>query len=228
MPASHSTGVLNSLAAWLFDRLTERGERHGIGLSMFIEAAPLDTAALWPKLYAALDLIARHSPAWLGRMRKMGNSVHVRRIPGTRAMLTENRFTILDPYLLADFLPAQIAASIIHEATHARLRTSGLPLSEYGLAREERACRRSELRFGRRLLASGVEGAEPVIERAAGALAGADDEVGVAVNWEEWRANGAVARINDLRAPRWLKRLVAKRAGVLDSPQGRAAFGDRA
>src|SRR4051812_2660225 len=100
----------------LIGRLTEHRERHGLALSMYIENAPLDTEDLWPKLDAALDLMAEHTPIWLQRMRQMKNSVNIRRIPGTRAMLTENRFTILDPYLLANFLPAQIASSIIHEA----------------------------------------------------------------------------------------------------------------
>jgi hypothetical protein len=208
----------------VIDLLTQRRERHGIALSMYIEAAPLDTQQLWPQLEAALDLIAHHSPSWLRRMRRMGNTVDVRRIPGTRARLIENRRTILDPYLLANFLPAQIAASIIHEAAHALMQWHGI--QQVGRAREERVCRRAELRFGRALLAAGVEGAQAVIDRAAGSLAAPDNEVGVVVNWEELRITGLVTRLNDLPIPRRLKRLVARRHGVLDTPQGRDAFGD--
>lgn len=224
--------VRERIAAWVgrvrrrvVDLLTERRERHGIALSLYIEAAPLDAKQLWPKLEAALDLIAQHSPIWLRRMRRMGNTVHVRRIPGTRARLVDNCRTILDPYLLANFLPAQIAASIIHEATHARLRWYGAQHGPVSLAREERVCRRAELRFGRVLLAARVAGAEAVIDRAAGSLAAPDDHVGVVVNWDELRVIGLVTRINDLPLPRWLKRWVARRQRVLDTPQGRAAFG---
>jgi hypothetical protein len=193
---------------------------------MYIEFAPLDTRDLWPKLDAALDLIASHSPIWLQRMRQIDNVIDVRRIPGTRALLTGGRFTILDPYLLANFLPAQIASAIVHEATHALMRSYGVEYVPANPAREERMCRGAELRFGRRLAAAGVPGADDVIERAAAALEARDEEVGVVVNWDEWRTIGLVTRIKDLPAPRWLKRLVASRYGVLKTPQGRAAFFD--
>jgi hypothetical protein len=218
--------MLQKFRQWIVDRLTERRERHGIALSMFIEFAPLDTNDLWPRLDAALDLIATHSPIWLKRMRRLGNSIDVRRIPGTRAMLTGGRSTVLDPYLLANFLPAQIASAIVHEATHALMRANDVEYLPSAPAREERACRRAELRFGQRLAAGGVPGADAVIERAASALAARDDEVGVVVNWQDWRTNGLVTRIKDMPGPRWLKRLVARRYGVLNTPQGRAAFYD--
>ncbi|HSL69072.1 MAG TPA: hypothetical protein VK864_02465, partial [Longimicrobiales bacterium] len=54
---------------WYIDQVTERSERHGIVLTLYIEAAPLDKRELWPRLHAALDLIAAHSPVWLSRMR---------------------------------------------------------------------------------------------------------------------------------------------------------------
>jgi len=209
----------------LVERLTERRERHGIALSLYIETAPLDRKQLWRKLDAALDLIALHSPIWLSRMRRTGNTIDVRRIPGTRARLVDGRRTILDPYLLADFLPAQIASSIVHEATHAQLRSYAIEYRAGSPAREERVCRRAELRFGRALQAAGVEGAQAVIRRAAGSLAAPDDDVGVVVDWNELRIIGMVTRINDMRVPRWLKRWLARRQHVLDTPQGRAAFG---
>ena len=210
---------------WVINKLTEHDERHGITLSMYIEAAPLKTDQLWLKLHAALDLIVEHSPIWLQRMKQINNTVHVRRIPGTRAMLTHNRYTILDPYLLADFPPSQIAASIIHEATHALLRSYGFSHDAAAPAREERACRRSEVRFGTRLLRAGVEGAQAVLERAQPMVSAPDQQVGVVVDWQEWRDNGLITRINDLRIPRWAKRMIARRYGVLDTPRGRAAFG---
>lgn len=67
--------------------LTERRVRHGIKLSMYLEAAPLRKRDLWPKLEQALDLIQQHSPIWIRRMVKLRNSIDVRRIPGTRARL---------------------------------------------------------------------------------------------------------------------------------------------
>lgn len=92
-------------------------------------------------------------------------------------------------------------------------------------AREERVCRRAELRFDRALQTVGVQGADAVIARAAGSVPAPDEQVGVVVDWNELRIIGVVTRINDLPVPRWLERLVARRQHVLDTPQGRAAFG---
>ncbi len=204
-------------------------ERHGIALSLFGATAGGETDGTWLNLEAALDLIAAHRPVWLERMRRLGTPVHVRRTPGTRARLVtagEERLTILDSYFVASFLPAQVAASIVHETTHARMRFCGIPVTGAGLAREERACRRSELRLGKVLLAAGVEGAAAVVERAETSLAARDEEVGVVVDWNELRVLEAVARIDAMQVPRWTKRIVARRQGVLDTPQGRAAFGE--
>jgi hypothetical protein len=218
--------MLKHIRAKLVNWLTERRTVHGLSLSMYIESAPLKTDHLWPKLQAALDLIAAHHPVWIRRMQQMNNSVNIRRIPGTRARLIENHKTILDPYLLADFLPAQVAASIVHEATHARLRWYGVAFRMETLAQEERMCRRAELRFGKRLQAAGIEGAHAVVARAATALAAKDEEVGVAIDWKDLQTLAEVTRIKDARLPNWLKRRVARRRGLLETPQGRAAFGE--
>lgn len=169
-----------------------RRVRHGIALSVDAQGGE-DVDALWRSLDAALELVAAHRPVWLARMRRMGTQVIVRRTPGTRARLVDGRLAILDSYFVASFLPAQVAASLVHEATHARLRFCGFATEALGLAREERACRRSELRLGRVLLAAGVEGAAAVVERAAAALTAPDEDVGVAVDWDALRAMEARA-----------------------------------
>jgi hypothetical protein len=122
-----------------FERaLVQWRTRHDITMSMYIEAAPLDYDELWSNLESALDLIAEFRPAWIKRILQMNTTIHVRRIPGTRARFSEGKFIILDPYLLADFLPAQIAASIVHEATHAKLHALGWEYNPLAPARDER------------------------------------------------------------------------------------------
>lgn len=214
------------LARWLIDRLTEKRERYGIPLSLYIGTTPLDSRDLWRKLEAALGLIAQHSPQWLRRMRAAGNSINVQRIPGNRARLEAGQRTILDPYLLANFSPAQIASSIVHEATHAVMRQRRFGYDAAAPAREERACRRAELRFGRALAAAGIAGADAVVSRARSALAMRDADVGVVVDWREMKILETVTLINELPLPRWLKRWLARRRGVLHTAQGQAAFGE--
>jgi hypothetical protein len=209
----------------LIDRLTQKRERHGLPLSLYIGTTPLDRRELWQRLDLALDLIAAHSPQWLRRMRAINNSIHIRRIPGNRARLAQGQRTILDPYLLANFPPAQVAASIVHEATHAMLRYRQFRYDPAAPAREERACRRSELRLGQAMQAAGVAGADAVVERARAALAMRDADVGVVVDWKAMKILETVTLINELPLPRWARRLIAQQRGVLNTPQGRAAFG---
>lgn len=222
------TGTAEKLTAplnrWRVRRLTEHRTRHGIAMSMYIEAAPLETRNLWSKLEAALDIIDEHSPVWIRRMVKTGISIHTRRIPGTRAMMQYPNM-YLDPYLLANFRPAQIASSIVHEATHGLIRSKGFAFNPQAPAREERACRRSELRFGQVLSKAGVHGAAEVIERVASLVRAPDGQVGVVIDYKELNALRIVTRIKDLKAPMWYKRSLARRAGVLDTEHGRATFG---
>jgi hypothetical protein len=76
--------------------------------------------------------------------------------PQERACLVELTFTVNPRHTIAE-----IAASIVHEATHARVvrMCGGLPLEQR--AREERLCRRAELEFGLALPDGAV-----VVERA--------------------------------------------------------------
>ena len=208
-----------------FERvLTQHRSRHGIKLSLYIEAAPLNKIHLWQKLETALDLIATHYPIWIERIIKMNASINVRRIPGTRAQLSAGRFIILDPYLLNDFAPAQIASSIVHEATHARVFAAGIRYDPLAPAKEERICRRAELRFGQALQRVGVPDVEGVIARAATTIRAPDAQAGVVVDRRDLRAIQLVTRIKDLPVPRWLKKRIAGSLDVLDTPQGRAAF----
>jgi hypothetical protein len=83
------------------------------------------------------------------------------------ACLVELTFTV-NPR----FSDAEVAATILHEAMHARLDQLGFPLEMEDRARQERFCRRAEIEFG--LL---VPGGEKVVERANQTLELADEEV---------------------------------------------------
>jgi hypothetical protein len=61
---------------------------------------------------------------------------------------------------------------MLHEAMHARLHRLGFPLEMDDRARQERFCRRAEVEFGLK-----VPDGAAIIERAIGALQGADEEV---------------------------------------------------
>ena len=84
-----------------------------------------------------------------------------------RACLVELTFCV-NP----DFSDAEVAATILHEAMHARLDQLGFPLEMQDRARQERFCRRAEIEFG--ML---VPGGEKVVARAQETIDLADEEV---------------------------------------------------
>jgi hypothetical protein len=219
----HGTGDrLRRLGAWMAGRLAGRDEMHGIAVSIRHDSREHDPRLLRAKLGEALGLIAAHAPVWIARMRRMGVRIHVERTPGTRAKLVDGKVSVLDSYFVHAFLPAQIASSIVHEATHARVRARGPLPPGWTLAREERMCRRSELRFGRLLRAAGEPGADAVLARAEASLALADDDVAPTVDWSAQRHAAEIHRLREAPLPGWLRRWIARGRG----PAGGAAAGE--
>jgi hypothetical protein len=204
--------------ARLQDASTERRELCGLEISI-LPASRDEPEELWRKLEDALRLIATHAPVWIARMRRLGVRIHVQRTPGTRAKLVAGQVSVLDSYFVANFFPAQVASSIVHEAVHARVHAREVPHRQETMSREERICRRAELRFGRTLLAHQVEGAEAVIQRAEESLSLADDEVAPAVDWRELDALERATRLEESALPGWYRRWAARR---LDSAGGTA------
>jgi hypothetical protein len=140
------------------------------------------TARVIERLTAALDLIARYAPRRYRRLRGDISGFLVQRFacrgaffPDTRDCLVELTFTVNPRHELPE-----IAASIVHEATHARVARMCRTRAPDQPAREERLCRRAELEFGFAVPDGGV-----VVQRARDSLALADREVAPAVDWAE-------------------------------------------
>jgi hypothetical protein len=131
------------------------------------------------RLDRALELIERYTPQHFRRLRRDFDCILVQRyacrgafLPDQRACLVELTFTVN-----RDFSEAQIAATILHEAMHARLHRLGFPLAMADRARQERFCRRAEIEFG-----LAVPGGAPIVERALAALEAPDQEVAPAID----------------------------------------------
>ncbi len=219
------------LAGWvdaLVDRLggngVEHRRMHGIPVSVRPSSAEADPRVPLATLGAAMDLVALYKPEWIRRMRRMGLRIDVLSTPGTRAKLIDATTAVLDEYFVTRFLPSQVAASVVHEATHAMVRARGLAPTRATLPKEERMCRRSEIRLGEAMRAAGVQGADAVLERARAALAMSDEDVAPVVDWRELNAAREIARIGGLSIPLAAKREMARRAGLLDTAAGRDAF----
>ena len=108
-----------------------------------------------------------------------------RSFPISRECLVELTFTVNPRHALPE-----IAASIVHEATHARVAAMCRTRPGERHAREERLCRRAELELGLAL-----PDGEVVVRRAREALTMADRDVAPAVDWGE-----AARRVADVDA----------------------------
>jgi hypothetical protein len=142
----------------------------------------IDTHQVLARLTQSLDLIASHAPRRYRQMQRDLAGIVVRRFPCRGAFFPRERECLVE--LTFTVNPAhsveEIAASIVHEATHARVAQRCGPLPEAMRPREERLCRRAELEFGLAL-----PNGQVVIERARRSLGMTDREVAPAVDWTE-------------------------------------------
>jgi hypothetical protein len=126
------------------------------------------------RLERSLGLIRDHVPHYFRHLKRDFAYIVVQRFAcrgayfhAQRACLVELTFTV-NP----EFTDAEVAATILHEAMHARLDTLGFPLEMQDRARQERFCRRAEIEFGR-LVANG----DRVVARAQWTSELSDEEV---------------------------------------------------
>ncbi|HYF39020.1 MAG TPA: hypothetical protein VD930_04975 [Gemmatimonadales bacterium] len=162
--------------------MLEQTRIHGLRVRLENTRPDIESQRVLDRLTRALDLIAAHAPHRLRRMQHDLAGIVVRRFacrgaffPQERECLVELTFTVNPRHGLAE-----IAASIIHEATHARIQAMCGSLRPHQRPREERLCRKAELEFG--LL---VPDGQIVVERARAALAMGDHDVAPAVDWAE-------------------------------------------
>jgi hypothetical protein len=157
------------------------------GFDVVVEntTAGVDTGAVLARLDEALALIERYQPWRLAHMRRDVRGFQIVRFPCRGAYLPGPNTCLTELTFLArtDITAAPIAASIVHEAMHARTYAM-ISAYSHDPAREERICRRAELDFGEAL--PPALGA-PVIQRALESLALSDSDVAPVIDWDEAR-----------------------------------------
>jgi hypothetical protein len=132
-------------------RLTKHTTAAGVPI---VDFAPSGTfAPAFPKVRAAVDLIATHDPRRFVRLRQDLKYVIVARTPisevaeywpNLHACLVDAAFATAHP-------PGITALNIVHEAVHARLWKAGIRYDEAIRARVERCCIMEELAFAERV-----------------------------------------------------------------------------
>jgi hypothetical protein len=195
--------------------LTRTRTIRGLPVTVRNTRPDIDTAHVLERLDAALGMIERYQPWHFRRLARDFAEISVVRYPCRGAYLPQTRTCIVELTFVVNpaFSEAQVAATILHEAMHARLDHAGIRFCAESAARHERFCRRAEVEFG-----MAVPGGEPVVERALGCLAAADQEVAPAIDWEEANRRVAAADLDALPAPAWLKQAIGRRRGMAGRP----------
>jgi hypothetical protein len=152
----------------------ERYDVLGIPVLIQNTRPDIDTREVVARLEASLALISHYVPHHFRHLQRDFGHVIVKRFAcrgayfyQQRACLVELTFTV-NP----DFSDAERAATILHEAMHARLHALGFPLEFQDRARQERFCRQAEIEFG-----SLVPNGEKVVARARMTSELSDEEV---------------------------------------------------
>ena len=193
--------------------LPEQRTVRGLPVTLINTRPDIDSEDVFARLDAALGLIERYQRSHFRRMHRDFARIQVRRFPCRGAFFPETRTCLVELTFVVnrDFTPTQVAATILHEAMHARLDNAGVKYDSASAAKHERFCRRAEVEFG--MVAP--DGA-PVVERALASLASADDEVAPVIDWEIAGRRVEHADLAALSAPDWMKRAIARRAGLDD------------
>jgi len=191
--------------------LPEHRTVRGLPVTLNNTRPDIDSDDVFARLDAALGLIERYQPSNFRRMHRDFARIVVRRFPCRGAYFPETRICLVELTFVVnrEFTPTQVAATILHEAMHARLDNAGVKYDPAGAAKHERFCRRAEVEFG--MVAP--DGA-PVVERALASLASADDEVAPVIDWELAGRRVQQADLEALSAPDWMKRAIARRSAL--------------
>jgi hypothetical protein len=151
-----------------------RYEVRGIPVVVENSRPDIDTADVLARLDRTLGLIERVVPHHFRHIKRDFAYIVVKRFACRGAYFHEQRACLVELTFTVnpDFSDAEVAATILHEAMHARLHQLGFPLEMEDRARQERFCRRAEIEFGQL-----VPDGDRVVQRAQWSADQSDEDV---------------------------------------------------
>jgi hypothetical protein len=193
--------------AWVTHRCVVRG----FDVVIVNTRPEIQTSAVVSRLTGALALIEEYVPHHYRRLRRDFSGFLVERRAYRGAFVVESRTCLVELTFVVNpaFSLAQVAATILHEAMHARLYACGVAVGDEERHRQERFCRRAEIEFGE-LVPDGA----PVVQRALETLALSDEEIAPVVDPALAARRVAEVDLASSSMPLWLKRRVARQRGL--------------
>jgi hypothetical protein len=185
--------------------MTTQSVVHGIPVSVVNMRPDVETTAVLARLDAALTLIAKYTPHYYRHLQRDFRRVVVQRYACRGAYLYWDGSCLIELTFTTNphFTTTEVAATILHEAMHARLHRLGFPLEMEDRARQERFCRRAEIVFGQL-----VPDGDAVVERAMDIIAAPDDLVALEVDPDTARKRIREADLAVL--PPWIQHLLTR------------------
>jgi len=167
-------GFLRLIRGRSASRDVSRHSVRGIAVVVDNTRPDIDTADVLARLDRTLALIESYVPHHFWHLKRDFGYIVVQRFACRGAYFHEQRACLVELTFTVnrDFSDAEVAATILHEAMHARLDQLGFPLEMEDRARQERFCRRAEIEFGQL-----VPNGERVVERAKWSSELSDDDV---------------------------------------------------
>jgi len=199
------------LARSLYGSVSRTRTLRGVTVDVVNTRPDIDTEHIFARLDDALGIIERHQPWYFRHLVRDFSRIAVRRYPCRGAYFPDERTCLVELTFSVnpEFSTSQIASTIVHEAMHARLDRRGVAFTREIAARHERFCRRAEVELG-----MSVPDGEPIVERALASLAASDEDVAPVIDWNVASRRVAQADLDALNAPHWLKKTLARRAGL--------------
>ena len=199
------------IARALFGAVKRSRTLRGVVVDVTNTRPDIDTDRVFQRMDDALGLIEHYQPMYFRHLVRDLSRIIVQRYPCRGAYFPEQRACLVELTFVVnpEFSIAQVAATMLHEAMHARLDRCGVVFTRGIAARHERFCRRAEVELG-----MVVPDGQPVVDRALAALAAGDEDVAPAIDWDVARQRVAQADLDALQVPPWMKRTLARRHGL--------------
>jgi hypothetical protein len=216
--------IRRSVGQWIESRarawLTHRCVVHGFNTVIVNTRADIDTKQVIARLDGALALLKQYVPHHYRRLSRDFSGFLVERRAYRGAFLTGPRTCLVELTFIVNpaFSLAQVAATILHEAMHARLHACGVAISPAESHRQERFCRRVEIEFG-----SIVPDGEPVVRRAMETLSLTDQQIAPVIDQRVAAQRVAEADLAAASMPMWLKAQIARQQGLEPPASGGGA-----
>lgn len=202
----------------LFLKLSRSTSIDGLWVGAFEDKA----GPLLPRLEEALGLIRTHDPVNYRRVTRDLERVWVNLVVGSPAIYRGSIGACqLDARYVRDASTQQIASTIVHEATHARLARCGIVYDEPWRVRSEAACIRRQLAFTAKL-----PDGDAAHKEAQAALAGLARETYTDQAFRARDDRGSVEAMRYLGLPEWFIRAMFRLRGGMFAVRrwfGRAA-----